>query len=43
MNLEYFLEEMQNKVSSAMEGADQRALESKGYKDLMKNIIVSDD
>lgn len=43
MNLEYFLEIMQSKVSSGMEGADERAVESKEYKDVMKKINVSDE
>lgn len=43
MSLKFFLDEMQSKVSLAMEGADEKALESKEYKDVMKKIIVSDD
>lgn len=42
MNLEHFKQIIQSKVSSDMEGADQRALESKEYKDVMKKIIVSE-
>lgn len=42
MNMEHILEIVHNKVSSIMEGADERALESQAYKDLMKKIIVSD-
>lgn len=41
MGYDYFLESMKSKVSSAMQGADERALESKEYKELMKKIIVS--
>lgn len=41
MDMEYFLEGMTSKLSSAMEGADEKALESKEYKDLMKMIVVS--
>lgn len=43
MDMAYFLETMQSKLSSAMQGADQKALESKKYKDLMKKIIPPDD
>ncbi len=42
MDFEYFLEEMKSKVSSAMQGAEQRAVESKAYKDVVKHVIVSD-
>ncbi|CAM9223838.1 unnamed protein product, partial [Ectocarpus sp. 13 AM-2016] len=41
MDMAYFLERMTSKLSSAMEGADEKALESKDYKDLMKMIVVS--
>eukprot|EP00903_Cladosiphon_okamuranus_P010287 g9738.t1 len=42
MNLEYFVEMVQSKVSSAMERADERALESTEYKELMKKIMPAD-
>lgn len=41
MNMSYFLEEMKGEVSSAMEGADEKALESKKFKEVMKKISVS--
>eukprot|EP00752_Nemacystus_decipiens_P014752 g13135.t1 len=43
MNLEYFLQIMRAKVSSDMEGADQRALESNEYKEVMKKVMPPDD
>lgn len=42
MDMAYFLDEMENKVAVGMEGADQKALESKAYKDIMKCFTVSD-
>ncbi|CAM9149014.1 unnamed protein product [Ectocarpus sp. 8 AP-2014] len=41
MDMAYFLESMTSKLSSAMEGADEKALESKEYKDLMKTIVAT--
>jgi len=40
MDMAYFLDEMKSKVSSAMQGADQKALGSQAYKDVLKQIIV---
>lgn len=42
MDMNYFLKEMKSKVSSAMQGADQKAVESEAYKEVVKHIIVSD-
>lgn len=42
MDVPYFLDDMESKVASAMEGADQKAVESQMYKDVMKSIAVSD-
>lgn len=42
MGMKYFLETMQSKVSSEMEGANEKAVESMEYKEVMKKIIVSD-
>lgn len=36
----HFVKQLSAKVSSAMEGADEKALQSKRFKDLMKNIEV---
>ncbi|CAM9509251.1 unnamed protein product [Ectocarpus fasciculatus] len=41
MDMAYFLEGMTSKLSSAMEGADEKALESQEYKNLMKMIVAT--
>ena len=38
--MERFLQRMSASVSSSMQGADEKALESKRYKELMKNVTV---
>ncbi|CAM9781797.1 unnamed protein product [Pylaiella littoralis] len=43
MDVPYFLDDMESKVASAMEGADQKAVESQMYKDVMKSIAAPDE
>lgn len=42
MDMAYFSDELESKVAVGMEGADQKALESQAYKDIMKLFTVSD-
>ncbi|CAM9922704.1 unnamed protein product [Scytosiphon promiscuus] len=43
MDVPHFLNGMAEKVDLAMEGADEKALESKDYKDLMKTIVAPEN